>query len=260
MRARSLATIQWSRISVAASAMSPAAVAWRMASDGRAVIAVPGGRPAVQRADARGLGERQLLPEQLREQVVVAVPDALAVERDEEEVGRLHLAQDPARVLAPGDRVAQGRAEAVEQRGSQEEGADLRGLAAEHLGAEVVHDVAVVARELADELLGVGGSATPEGERGEVETGRPALGAFLEPSDGVVPNPRPCRSFSSDSASSTEKLRSAASISTSSPRARSRASGSAGVDRVAIASSSTRGRWSTKAATLSWICGLVIRW
>jgi hypothetical protein len=33
MRARSLATIQWSRISVAASAMSPAAVAWRMASD-----------------------------------------------------------------------------------------------------------------------------------------------------------------------------------------------------------------------------------
>ena len=34
MRARSLATIQWSRISVAASAMSPAAVAWRMASDG----------------------------------------------------------------------------------------------------------------------------------------------------------------------------------------------------------------------------------
>ena len=34
MRARSLAGIQWSRISVAASAMSPAAVACRMASDG----------------------------------------------------------------------------------------------------------------------------------------------------------------------------------------------------------------------------------
>ena len=84
-----------------------------------------------------------------------------------------------------------GRAEAVEQRGPQEEGADLRGLATEHLGAEVVDDVPVVARELADELLGVGGSATPEGERGEVEACRPALGAFLEPSDGVVPQPEP---------------------------------------------------------------------
>jgi len=71
----------------------------------------------------------------------------------------------------------------------QQEPPNLRGLPGQHLTAEVVDDVAVVARERLDEAAGVGPVA--QRQRGQVQGGRPALGALLQPGHvgGAQPQP-----------------------------------------------------------------------
>jgi hypothetical protein len=62
----------------------------------------------------------------------------------------------------------------VDDRRSQQERAQPRRLAVEHLGDQVVGDDAVVARELLDEPLGV--VTALQGQGGEPQSGGPALG------------------------------------------------------------------------------------
>ena len=75
--------------------------------DGRLDVAgvlVEGGRPPVQQRDQVGLAPGQLQAQQLGEQVVVAVPVAVVVEGDQEQVGLFQLGQQlgrPARSPAP---------------------------------------------------------------------------------------------------------------------------------------------------------------
>jgi hypothetical protein len=54
---------------------------------GEAMLRVPVGRPEVKRGGPRRVRDRQSRAEQLREQVVIAIPAPLVVERDQEDVG-----------------------------------------------------------------------------------------------------------------------------------------------------------------------------
>ena len=85
--------------------------------------------------------------------------------------------------LGPGaERVrARGAGETVEDGGLQQETAEVLGLTLQDLFDQVVDDVAVVARESADEPGNV--IAAPHRERGQLEASDPALGPRFEGGD-----------------------------------------------------------------------------
>ena len=91
-RARCIAGAASSISSAARSGSSPAR-AWAIASSRLAVVGVPVARPAVQLGDPVGLLVEQPGPEDVAEEVVVAVPGAAVVERDEEQVRPVELAR-----------------------------------------------------------------------------------------------------------------------------------------------------------------------
>ena len=131
----------------------------------------------------RGPARLEPVTEKIPEEVVVAEPLALLVQGDHEEVGFLQPFQrrlslhDLQRHLAR-DRPTQRRAEAFQ---------DGRGLkvllqrgiqASQQLLQEVVGDVAIAARKLADALLHV--RAAPKRQCGQMQTGDPSLRSLQE--------------------------------------------------------------------------------
>jgi hypothetical protein len=143
----------------------------------RALARPPGRRAPVQPWDARGRVPLQLAAE-LSEQRVVAVPPAAIVERDREEVAPLELGEPLGRAGLARDHVAEVGAQAVQDRGPDEEAAQLRRDPVEDLAAEVVDDVAVVPGERGEERGALGASA--QREPCELEPGGPALRAPLD--------------------------------------------------------------------------------
>ena len=73
----------------------------------QAVSGEPGAGALVQIRHLFGVLGEQTRAEHVGEQVVVAVPGALGVERDDEEVAALEVRQHPRAVGAAGDGVAQ---------------------------------------------------------------------------------------------------------------------------------------------------------
>ena len=102
----------------------------------------------MQLVDQLGFLVDQPGAEHVGEQVVIAVPVAAVVERDEEQVRPIELLERRPPAGSAGDRVAERAGQPVEHRGLQQERSDLFGLAVEHLLDEVVDDEAVVAGEV----------------------------------------------------------------------------------------------------------------
>src|SRR5437879_3341465 len=91
----------------------PVAMNGSSAPGGMAGTAVPRrGRPG---QDRRTIRRRpgQLVPEEAAEQMVVPEPPVLVVQRDQEQVGAVDLADQPGAVGPSGERVTQRRAHAV---------------------------------------------------------------------------------------------------------------------------------------------------
>ena len=212
---------------------------------GQAVLGVPVRRRAVQLRHAVRVLAVQVGAQQIGEQVVVAPPPALLVERDQEQAGPLDRLQQLLAVRAPDHRVAERAAQPVEDRGLQQERAQLGGLAFQDLLGEVVEHEPVAAGELRDEPGDV--AAAPQRQRRQVQARGPALGAIAERRDDgvgqVLPRPRCAAARRPPRA---VKRRSPARSSTSWPRARSRASGSGGSLRLASTRCSAGGRWSSR--------------
>jgi len=120
-----------------------------------AVLLEPRARPAVHLRDQVRLLVVEAGLQHVGEEVVVSVPAAPVVERDEEEVGALQALECGAAAVLARHGVAQVAGEAGEHRSPQEEVANLRRLAVQHLLDQVVDDVAVVAGERRDEGGGV---------------------------------------------------------------------------------------------------------
>ena len=77
--------------------------------------------PAVQRRDLAGLFIEQVRPQHIGEEMVVAIPATAVIQRDQEQVRPLQHHERRSAVRLTGDRIAQRPAQAVENRGLQEE-------------------------------------------------------------------------------------------------------------------------------------------
>ncbi len=141
---------------------------------GQPMLGVPRRRVAVQLRRAAGLFSLEPGVEQVGEQVVVAPPAAHLIERDQEQARPLRLLQQRLAAHAARDGVAQRAAEPLQHRGLPQERAQLRVLPFEHLLGQVVQDVAVAAGERGHEGGGIVVAA--QGQRGQLQPGRPAFG------------------------------------------------------------------------------------
>ena len=117
----------------------------------------------------------------LPEEVVVAVPLAMVVERDEEEVLPLDRFEQDCAVLAVRQHGAQLRAQARDDRRAREEPDDVGGLIGQHLSGQVVRDLATLTRGQGPRPV----TRLPR-ERGEVHARRPALRRELQRLDHGV--------------------------------------------------------------------------
>ena len=95
-----------SSTSAAAPSGSPPAIAWRIASDGSPLSRTTAG-PAVQLRDQVRLLVEQSCVQDVGEEVVVAVPPTLVVERDQEQVAAFQASSIDLPAGLPGDRVAE---------------------------------------------------------------------------------------------------------------------------------------------------------
>ena len=138
----------------------------------------------------RTLPERDLLggveqrAQVVGEQVVEAVPVALEVERDQEQVHPLGALEQGGTVLAPGQLPAQPGGEPLGDRDPHEEGPELGIEPPEHLGGQVVEDEPLGAGEGVDDAEGRG--LVTQRDRGKLEARDPALGALDESSEVLV--------------------------------------------------------------------------
>ena len=162
-----------SSTSRAAHSGSPAARACRTASSGSPCCGVPRRGVAVQAPAALRF---QPGPQQIGEQMVIPPPAADVVELDHEQAGPVRFFEQVLAVVAAGDGVAQGPAEALEHRRLEEEAAELGTLLFEDLLGQVVKDVPVAAGERGHEAGDVGLAAQRQGR--QLQARRPALGPF----------------------------------------------------------------------------------
>ena len=144
------------------------------------VRGVPVAGAAVELELEPGLGVAKPAAQHLCEQRVVAVPDAVTVERDEEQVRPLQLVQLRGRAGLPEDRVAERSGEAVEHGRAREEPCEAGREARDHLVAEVVGDDPVVPGEA---LHRDDAAVSPERQRGEVQPRGPAFGPLGDQAD-----------------------------------------------------------------------------
>ena len=115
--------------------------------------------------------------------MVVAIPPPLVVQGDDEEVGAFQIGKGGlavGRAIAQNG-IAQGRTQAVEEGGVEEEGLDGGGLLVQHFFDEVIQHKVVAPREGVDE---VGRLFVPllalHGEGGQLQTRNPPFGACFE--------------------------------------------------------------------------------
>lgn len=137
-------------------------------------VFVPAAGREMAGAGALALRGRELVAQEPGEQVVVAIPLALAVEGDHEHAVALEPLQD---LGAPGlatHGLAQRGVHALEDRRAQQEATHLRRLTDEHLACQVVHDVAVVAREGGQKIVAV--LAFDQRQGRQLQAADPALG------------------------------------------------------------------------------------
>ena len=139
----------------------------------------------MQLTDPVGIAGGQTGAHGVGEQVVVAVPPALVVERDDEQVLALEGLQHRLTVGATGQGVAEVAGQLVEHGRVEQERAHVVRLPVQNLLDEVVQDEPVASgeglNELSDVSRSVGGAGMgPRRQRGQLQPSRPPLGARLE--------------------------------------------------------------------------------
>src|SRR4028118_1563723 len=83
--------------------------------------------------------------------MVIAIPLAPVIQRNDEEVASLQGLQQRVAFLLAGDGIAQRANQPLENGGLEQEAPDVFGLTLQDLFDQVVHDVAVVSGESPDE-------------------------------------------------------------------------------------------------------------
>ena len=94
-----------------------------------------------------GLLLHQVRMENIGKEVVIAIPLALVVQRNDKQVASLQGLQQHFAFFLTGDGIAQRAAQPVENGGLEQEAADRFGLTLQNLFDQIVHDVPVVSGE-----------------------------------------------------------------------------------------------------------------
>ena len=161
-----------------ANRQSAAACACRIASIGNPCSAYHSAAARCSSGTASGSRAPELEAQEIGEQLVIAEPRPLAVDREDERVRILELEQDPLRAGRPERADRRAAVHALEDRGAEQEPPHRLGLALQDLGEQVVRHGPLAARELGDESLRVG--VTGERERREPQSRDPPFGPGLE--------------------------------------------------------------------------------
>lgn len=136
----------------------------------------------VQHRDQVGLTGSETLAQQVIEQVVIAVPAALIVQRHHEEVVLFeplqHRLHDTWRGLLVEQRAAKRRAQTIQDRGARQKVLHVGRLAVEDLLGEIVEDMTMAARKRVDEALRIG--LALQRERRHLQARGPSLGTIVE--------------------------------------------------------------------------------
>ena len=138
-----------------------------------ALVETPLARLAAQPGDRVGLAPLELGPEELAEELVVAIPLAAIVLGRDEEVLVGQAREHRLSVAPAGDGVAEGRREMLHHRGAQQEVLGVGCLGREHLAEQVAGDLAPVATHDRRPLVG---RPAADGDGRQIQSGRPALG------------------------------------------------------------------------------------
>ena len=148
---------------------------------------VPLGGGEMKLGDVLGARAAELQPQEIGQQMVVAEGRPRRIDRDDEDVLVLEREKDPFGPGGAEEVVCQRPGDVVEDRRPKEQATDVRGLAGEHLGEQVVGHGPLIARELGDEAARI--RMTRQRERGQTEPGCPALGPAMELRQAVVVEP-----------------------------------------------------------------------
>ena len=115
----------------------------------------------------------ELRTEEIAEQMVVAIPLAVIVERDDEGIGTREVLKRSSRVVYAEHCIAQGRRHVIEDRRPEQETLEMVRLAVQHLFHEVVGDLLLIAGQTGSPHGGIVTAA--QRQRGQRNRGGPAL-------------------------------------------------------------------------------------
>ncbi|MFC7643255.1 hypothetical protein ACFQX6_22245 [Streptosporangium lutulentum] len=143
----------------------------------------------MQAGDVAGPLLPQVSLENVREELVIAIPPAAVIKRDQEQVPSLQPRQLHRATVLTGDGLTQRAAQPVQDGGLQQEVPDGFGQASQDLLGQVVDDVPVIPGEARDERGDV--VSPPHRERRQLKRGDPPLRTPLQRCD------IPCRQHQS---------------------------------------------------------------
>src|SRR5215212_324278 len=149
----------------------------------------PHARPFAQGGHQVGLAARELVEQQLGEEMVVAVPLSLLVQRNHEQVGAGELAQESARTLPTRDRIAQRASHRPQDRGLEQKLPYILGESSQNLLSQEGDDVAVAAAKRLDECMLV--LLVLQGEGSEVDPRRPPFGTLEQHREVIGADAKP---------------------------------------------------------------------
>ena len=149
-----------------------------------AVLFVPFAGPVVERRDFLRMLGAQAASEEFGEKGMVAVPETMIVQPEEEQVPVLQRFDHVLAVPAAGEHVAQGRGQPVQDGRFHQELAHDRGLAAEDALQQVIGDFPLRSREGVHEPAGV--SLPGERHGRELQPGDPSFRPAAENTNLVV--------------------------------------------------------------------------
>ncbi len=165
----------------------------------QAVGLIPLAGAAMQCGDRQGFATfgqalGQPLAQQVAEEVVIAIPTALTVQRYEKEVGAFKESQhfQAVRRILAHDRLTERTTHPLQDRRAQQEGLHRWRLLIQHLLDQVIHHKAMAAGEGVDKSVDVAGVSLHR-DGGELQPGDPALRARLQRGEGVRAQGQPHR-------------------------------------------------------------------
>ena len=113
----------------------------------RTIVLVPLARPPVQGRYLIRLLRHQVHAKNIGKKMVIAIPVALVIQRNDKEVAALQGFQSRVAFLLTGDGITQRAAQPVENGGLQQEAADRFRLTLQNLFDQIVQDETVAAGE-----------------------------------------------------------------------------------------------------------------